>query len=230
MLLFTQFDSDTAAPARFCFHTAFNDPTVDPTLPQRESVEVRAIAFFGAPARPTFDKTLRDEGRRVLSRLGLGEAPRRYEDVHSGDVGELLKQLAQGAANGLIEASELPELLDLAAYNGAQNEDFLKQLCTDRRIDYRPHHWQPGGEGEAVLEELRALKTFERTAFLAPPKRVERGVDVDGAEAREDLAALRRMFPRTAPDAIQAVYVGFAGNFETTVEMLSLALAEEREH
>ena len=66
-------------------------------------------------------------------------------------------------------------------------------------------------------------------AFLAPPKRVERELDVDAAEAREDLAALRRMFPRTAPDAIQAVYVGFAGNFETAVEMLSLALAEERE-
>ena len=77
-----------------------------------------------------------------------------------------------------------------------------------------------------------ALKTFERAAFLAPPKRDEAQdmeIDLDGDEAREDLAALRRMFPRVNPDAIAAVYIGFAGNFETAVEMLSLALAEERE-
>ena len=60
----------------------------------------------------------------------------------------------------------------------------------------------------------------------------EDGLDVlmDSGEAEEDLAALQRMFPRLEPVAIRAVYRGFGGNFETAVEMLTLALAEEREH
>jgi len=91
VLLFTQFDSDTTAPARFCFHTAFNDPTVDPRLPQRESVEVRAIAFF------------RPQGNNIY---GFGQN-KTYDDVHSGNIGHLLLSLAEGAANGLVEASEV---------------------------------------------------------------------------------------------------------------------------
>ena len=35
------------------------------------------------------------------------------------------------------------------------------------------------------------------------------------------------MFPKVNPDAVRALYRGFAGNFETTMEMLALALAEE---
>ena len=44
-LLFIQYDSDVNNPTRFCFHTAFDDPTVDPALPQRESVEVCTLVF-----------------------------------------------------------------------------------------------------------------------------------------------------------------------------------------
>merc|ERR1719231_509234 len=46
LLLFTQFDSDPLAPCRYCFHTAFEDPAVPGNLPPRQSIEVRAIAFF----------------------------------------------------------------------------------------------------------------------------------------------------------------------------------------
>ena len=53
--------------------------------------------------------------------------------------------------------------------------------------------------------------------------------DVNGDEAQEDLANLQRMFPRLDHVAIKAVYRGFAGNYETAVEMLHLAMAEERE-
>ena len=214
VLLFTQFDSDTNAPARFCFHTAFNDPTVDPKLPQRESVEVRAIAFFEP-------KVFEPKDGVAFSRHAL--------------IGELQRQLAQGAANGLVEASELPNLMDLAAYNGAQNEDFLFQLCTDRGINYRPFDWQPDEKADAVLEELKALKTFERAAFLEPPKHRDEfeagrlNILMNSEEARDDLAELQRMFPRLDLVAIKAVYRGFAGNFETAAEMLALALAEERE-
>ena len=48
-----------AGGPRFVFHTAFDDPTVDPALPQRESVEVRAIAFFRPPLQPSTDPAQR---------------------------------------------------------------------------------------------------------------------------------------------------------------------------
>ena len=77
--------------------------------------------------------------------------------------------------------------------------------------------------------ELSALKTFERANFLKPPKE-EQPMDVSEDEARQDILNLQRMFPDLAGDAVVAVYRGFAGNFETAVEMLSLALAEGHEH
>ena len=46
VLLFKQFDSDTALPGRMTFHTAFVDPTVRPDAPERQSIEGRAFLFF----------------------------------------------------------------------------------------------------------------------------------------------------------------------------------------
>ena len=46
VLLFKQFDSDTALPGRMTFHTAFVDPTVRPDAPERQSIECRAFLFF----------------------------------------------------------------------------------------------------------------------------------------------------------------------------------------
>lgn len=46
VVLMKQFDSDTTLSGRSCFHTAFTDPTASANAPPRESVEVRAVAFF----------------------------------------------------------------------------------------------------------------------------------------------------------------------------------------
>jgi hypothetical protein len=46
VVLMKQFDSDTTLSGRSCFHTAFNDPTASASAPPRESIEVRAVAFF----------------------------------------------------------------------------------------------------------------------------------------------------------------------------------------
>lgn len=211
VLMFVQFDSDTNADARFCFHTAFNDPTVDPALPARESVETRAIAFFPAPP----DLLLR--GRKLIDVI---------REVHPGNVGDLVKQMAQAAWHGILQPAELEELADKASYQGAQNEDFIMQLCIDRNIPYEPHQWQPGNEAEQILEEFRALKTFERTKFLEGPKDEVVTLRLDGEEAKQDIDALQLMFPDLDRDRVVAVYSGFGGNFETSVEMLSLALAE----
>ena len=46
VLLFKQWDSDTNRPARTCFHSAFSDPSAPDDAPPRESIEVRAFAYF----------------------------------------------------------------------------------------------------------------------------------------------------------------------------------------
>lgn len=46
LLIFKQYDSDPRARGRYCFHTAFNDPTIPTDAPTRQSIEVRAIALF----------------------------------------------------------------------------------------------------------------------------------------------------------------------------------------
>lgn len=45
-LLFKTYDSETDGRARFVGHTAFEDPTTPPGAKQRESIEVRTMAFF----------------------------------------------------------------------------------------------------------------------------------------------------------------------------------------
>jgi hypothetical protein len=47
-ILIKCFDSDEANPGRFTAHTAFDDPTTPPDAAPRESIEVRALVFFGA--------------------------------------------------------------------------------------------------------------------------------------------------------------------------------------
>jgi len=46
VVLFKQYDSDHSKSGRVCFHTSFSDPSAPPDTPDRESVEVRAMAFF----------------------------------------------------------------------------------------------------------------------------------------------------------------------------------------
>ncbi len=49
-LVFKVFDSATDGRARFTPHTAFNDPRTRAGAPPRQSIEVRALAFFGPAA------------------------------------------------------------------------------------------------------------------------------------------------------------------------------------
>jgi hypothetical protein len=47
VILIKGFDSDITNPARFAPHTGFDDPTTPTTALPRESIEVRALVFFG---------------------------------------------------------------------------------------------------------------------------------------------------------------------------------------
>merc|ERR1711924_565023 len=63
LLIFKQYDSDPNASARYCFHTAFNDPTIPVDAPARQSIEVRALALFSdtMTAPPAVVRNLSDE-------------------------------------------------------------------------------------------------------------------------------------------------------------------------
>ena len=50
VVLIKGFDSDITNPARFAPHTGFDDPTTPPTALPRESIEVRAMVYFGGPS------------------------------------------------------------------------------------------------------------------------------------------------------------------------------------
>jgi len=45
-LVFKVFDSDTSISGRFTPHTSFTDPTSPSNAPARESIEMRALAFY----------------------------------------------------------------------------------------------------------------------------------------------------------------------------------------
>jgi hypothetical protein len=45
-LVFKTYDSATDGRARWTAHAAFDDPTREPDAPDRESIEVRTLAFF----------------------------------------------------------------------------------------------------------------------------------------------------------------------------------------
>jgi hypothetical protein len=47
-LVFKVYDSEKDGRARFTPHTSFNDPTSPPNAPPRQSIEVRAFAFFAS--------------------------------------------------------------------------------------------------------------------------------------------------------------------------------------
>ena len=45
-LVFKVFDSDASAGVRFTAHTSFEDPMTPPDAKGRESIEMRALAFY----------------------------------------------------------------------------------------------------------------------------------------------------------------------------------------
>merc|ERR1712070_662421 len=80
--------------------------------------------------------------------------------------------------------------------------------------------WRPGKQSKVVLEKLRGgLK------FLEGLKKVT-ALQLDSDQSRHDVDRLQLMFPDLDRDRVIALYLGFGGNFETSVEMLILALAE----
>ena len=79
-------------------------------------------------------------------------------------------------------------------------------------------------DGAALREELGVESALHRAKLTRALKRQLLQLGRSPGEPTDVRVAV------VAEDAVVAVYRGFAGNFETAVEMLSLALAEGHEH
>ena len=95
----------------------------------------------------------------------------------------------------------------------------------------------PDEDGNAwISEPAEAAIGIQRFEIHANKRRGSaRTVTVEGLDAWAELAPFRLQlhpcpFVDLTEEQILAVYRGFAGNFETAVEMLSRALAEGHEH
>lgn len=159
------------------------------------------------------------------SELPKGSLSQYVREVHPGNVGDLLKQLAQGAANGILQPGELEALVDKAAYDGSQKEDFIRSLCAERRIPYQPGQWKAGTEAKKILDKVDALRTYEWAKVLKGPG-PEEELLINPKQMRKDVNHLQRLFPQVEIDVVNAVYRGFGDSFDTTLEMLSLAANE----
>eukprot|EP00746_Dinoflagellata_sp_MGD_P166340 gnl/MRDRNA2_/MRDRNA2_96160_c0_seq1.p1 gnl/MRDRNA2_/MRDRNA2_96160_c0~~gnl/MRDRNA2_/MRDRNA2_96160_c0_seq1.p1 ORF type:complete len:644 (-),score=91.92 gnl/MRDRNA2_/MRDRNA2_96160_c0_seq1:171-2102(-) len=161
VLLFTQYDSNPKAPARFCFHTSFTDPSVPASAPPRESVEIRAIAFF-----PMMKTTI----PYVLNAVaGLQDPLAMFKP---DDAGHLIKALAQGASHGHLDLREIDGIVDFAALSGTSNDAVIMELCEHRNICYSPHEWVPGPKAQQMLRGLGRV----REAFQPSPPLIINGM------------------------------------------------------
>jgi len=110
VLLFKQFDSDPSRPSRFTFHSSFNDQDVAAGLPQRESVEVRAMAIFI------------DEPPSVKAEVARSLALLRQPAY------TLQGRLAARAARGLLSPADVEGLAEMAAVRNIHDERILQRL------------------------------------------------------------------------------------------------------
>jgi hypothetical protein len=113
VLLFKQFDSDPEQPARFTFHSSFNDAGVQANLPRRESIETRAVAIFIQE-----DCSIKKE---LAPKMSLEREP----------MFTLQSRLAARAARGLLAAGEVERIADSAALRNIPDEKVLQQLVME---------------------------------------------------------------------------------------------------
>ena len=106
ILYFVQYDSDPLSPCRYCFHTAFSDPKVPASMPQRQSVEVRAIAFFHDYMRapPKVVKNLSEE--IFAERVGAHAGPAAHANAAMFAGNDEDAQMAQAFAASRMAAEE----------------------------------------------------------------------------------------------------------------------------
>jgi len=67
VILFKQYDSDVHVPARMCFHASASDPRVTGAISQRQSIEVRCMAFFPREHVSAYKRPTEEEVRVTLT-------------------------------------------------------------------------------------------------------------------------------------------------------------------
>jgi len=135
VLLFTQYDSAEDCGARFTFHTAFHDNAVPADLPQRQSVEVRAMAIY-------VESSMRGE-------MGYSEA-RNITYTKAATQLTLQRMLAEGAAQGLLTGAEVDQVANEATIHGVHMSqtsclNVIQALCKKKGIRFDEMAWMPSG-------------------------------------------------------------------------------------
>jgi len=126
VLFFIQYDSDPLSPCRYCFHTAFSDPKVPANMPQRKSVEVRAIAFFHDYMRapPKLAKNLSEE--LYNERVGV---PADVAAANADEDAQMAQALAASrlAAANADEDAQMAQALAASRLASEEDEAMMKQ-------------------------------------------------------------------------------------------------------
>ncbi|KAI7477958.1 hypothetical protein KC357_g4428 [Hortaea werneckii] len=121
VLLFKNYDSSSAVPARYCLHTAFDLPAemIPTNAPTRESIEVRALVFT-YPAGQRRPSTVASLSSHPLARtLARGEL-KRLDDEHS---------ITDRIRTDIDEAGEVKDAVLLLR---KQEIKRLEQLCEEQ--------------------------------------------------------------------------------------------------
>jgi len=141
LLIFKQFDSDPKARVRYCFHTAFNDPSIPADAPARQSIEVRALALFNevmtAPPAPV--RNLSDEvfKARVSPGPAMPLAVRPQAKArHAPPAGRAL--MGEGVVAPIHEEEDAQLARAIAASRAAAEEDEALKLALAASLSAEP--------------------------------------------------------------------------------------------
>lgn len=167
VILFKQWDSDPKLSGRVCFHTAFKDPKAPSDTPTRESIEVRAFAFFPdhepntcpAPAPVKADHENPDVPQAVAKILGafktLDSWPQIAKDwaiTHYRDESfkEMAVEVSRDAQNhfGLKNASK--EVQDQVV-EGLMKDDQIEKIVRAWATKYLKNKGNTGGTSGGYL-------------------------------------------------------------------------------
>ena len=200
-----QYDSDPLSPCRYCFHTAFSDPMVDPGLPQRQSVEVRAIAFFHdyMPAPPPLVKNLSAE-------LFATRTARKLEPMDM-DEGPYGPPIGARAANGLGDGApredetELVKAMALSRQLAEEEERELEQALQASIAMHPPVPAAPPSAMAGIAAASRAAgaaAASQKPALSAELQVTIRTMAERGGQGAEAIAAMLGLELKAVQDTL----------------------------
>lgn len=142
VLLFKQYDTEIDK-TRFCFHTSFQNPNA-PSQPARQSIEVRAMAFFLELTEEAASWTPEARAKVKQAAISTLHLTGKTKTSMTDEFTQLKMHLERGAAKKLIKKADVPSIIDKAALDGVDLNDIeatLKHICKEGKIKYNSSDW-----------------------------------------------------------------------------------------